>query len=168
MAGMVLGQRFHAPGEFEVELADTVGVVCTQVDDEAVVHIEPLGMMLHGLGDEGHLRHEAEALDEARKAILLVQLAVEQLPAAERGEPTGDLRVRKWCWHAREHTTRSGHSSKASRSSRVIAVAPAVPASAFSASARFFSCSSRMPSSTVFLATRRYTFTGRSCPIRCA
>lgn len=47
------------------------------------------------------------------------------------------------------------HESSANKSSLVIAAACPASPSAASASARFFSCSARMPSSTVSLATRR-------------
>ena len=45
-----------------------------------MVHVEPLGVVVHTLGDQCGLRHEAERLDEVAEAKLFVKLAARKRP----------------------------------------------------------------------------------------
>ena len=79
----------HRLGEREVLGGDTARIVGRQIDRDAIPHVAPLGMMVHPLGDQRDLRHEAERFDEVGEHEVAVEFSVLEGPAGRH--PAGDL-----------------------------------------------------------------------------
>ena len=70
-------------GQQKIKLGDTSGIVCTEVDGDAVVYVEPLRMMVHGFGFGRHLRHESKRPDEVVELQIPVKFAVLETPGGQ-------------------------------------------------------------------------------------
>ena len=73
-------------GEFEIPRGDAAGVMGGEVNGHAVVNVEPLGVVVHGLGYEGGAGHEAEGVDEVGELEFAVQFGVDESPAGAFGQ----------------------------------------------------------------------------------
>ena len=54
----------HLLGQFEVKLANTARLVRGQIDGHAAVNIAPFRVVVHLLGQDSRLGHEAQGLHE--------------------------------------------------------------------------------------------------------
>jgi len=68
-------------GELKIEIADALNAVSIEVDDDLVPNVKPLGMVIHGFGDECDLGHPAKSGDEILALKRFVQFAVDEGPA---------------------------------------------------------------------------------------
>jgi hypothetical protein len=70
-------------GEQEIEITDSLNAVGIQIDNDFVPDIEPFGMVVHGFGDEGNLRHVAKGSDEILALEGFVQFAIHKAPTPD-------------------------------------------------------------------------------------
>ena len=82
--------------EIDIFGCDSLGVVSGEVYCDAVVDIEPLGMMIHLLDAEGRGGHEAESVNEVGELVFLVQLSIGDGPAGQAGECVMKFGIRKF------------------------------------------------------------------------
>lgn len=68
--------------ELKIEIADALNAMSVEIDDHLVPNVEPLGMVVHGFGDERDLGHPAKGGDEVLALKGLVQFAVDEGPAS--------------------------------------------------------------------------------------
>ena len=76
-------QGLQFSGEVDVLLCDTSGIVSGEVDGQAIIYVEPLGMMFHFFSDQCRHRHETEGMDEIGKLIVTMELIVGNGPSAD-------------------------------------------------------------------------------------
>ena len=67
-------------------MRDAAGVVRGEIDDDLVIHVEPLGMMVHFLDGDGGGGHKAEGVYEVGELIFVVEFFIDHGPAGERGQ----------------------------------------------------------------------------------
>jgi hypothetical protein len=64
------------PGQFYILGADTAGIVSGKVDGQAIVYVQPFGVMSHGFGRDGAAGHKAKSVYKIGKLVLPMKLAV--------------------------------------------------------------------------------------------
>ena len=101
---LVAGRRdlVDGVGKADIALRQSAGIMGGEDDLDAVVDVEPFGMMVHLLGDQRHLAHEAPGLDEGAEVIGLADgVAVLDLgPAMELLDRGFARRARQTLDHA--------------------------------------------------------------------
>ena len=69
MVGHAAGRSLvHSGSQLEVQFGEAAGVVRRERHVDAVVDVEPFRVMIELFGNDRHLRHEAESLDEILEA----------------------------------------------------------------------------------------------------
>src|SRR5579862_4638412 len=74
--GALWVQVVEFPSEFKILRANPAGIVGGQVHSQAIVHVQPLGMMSHGFRHDSGAGHKAESVNEIGKHILTMKLPI--------------------------------------------------------------------------------------------
>src|SRR5580693_2534319 len=82
--------------EREIAVADAVDVVGVQIDHDFVPHVEPLGMMVQGFGNQRDARHFAESRDKILARELAMQLAIHERPVGMTAQAMIHFRFRQF------------------------------------------------------------------------
>src|SRR5579862_888940 len=67
-------QGVEFPGEFKILRANPTGIVGGKVDGQAIVHVQPLGVMSEGFRHDSGAGHKAESVHEIGKRKLTMKL----------------------------------------------------------------------------------------------
>ena len=78
-----LAQLVDGLGEGEVEIGKATKVVGAQPNGDRPIHVAPVGVVIHGLGDESNLSHEAPGAHKVGKAPLAFKGAVYDAPCGQ-------------------------------------------------------------------------------------
>lgn len=79
------GDFFDHPGQFEIFLGDSTGVMGGEGNVDLVVDVSPVGVVVHLLGVEGNSGHEAKGSGEIGKAEGFGELAALDSPGGVGG-----------------------------------------------------------------------------------
>src|SRR6266849_3594132 len=84
-------------GQLEIQIADAFDAVGIQIDDHFIPDVEPLRMMVHGLGHQRHAGHVSKGSDEVLALEGSVQLAVRKAPSLGAAQTFLHFRIGQFC-----------------------------------------------------------------------
>ena len=81
----------NSASQLHVQVGQAARVVGDQINAHTVPHVAPLGVMVHGFGDQGHLGHKPKGLHKVGKDKVAVQSSINQLPVGQGDGEGGEV-----------------------------------------------------------------------------